>query len=58
MVQKKLKSKRIRRRTGRKPGRKVKGTLKRTSPYRFPSFELDIEKLLFGKSKKKTKGKK
>lgn len=55
MAQKKLKSRRIRRRTGRKPGRKVKGTLKRSS-YRSPSLKLDdIVKLLFGKSKKKTK---
>ena len=57
MAQKKLKSRRVRRRTGRKPGRKVKGTFKSPLVYSLP-LELDIEKLLFGKSKKKTKGKK
>lgn len=55
---KKLKARRIRPRTGRRPGRRIKGTLKRT-PANFFDILLDqmVKEIddLFGKPKSKSK---
>jgi len=52
MTQKRLKAKRVRPRTGRKPGRKIKGTLKR-APEKGFFIELFSLEDLFEKPKAK-----